>query len=100
MNTSPAAKSEESTVVALRASAWGHNFIVFALLIDIMYRSLVFHETAWDLFVLLGLSGVVSLVYASRHKVPMFGWNTAVLMALGALIAAAVSAVIALTQAM
>ena len=68
---------------------------LFALLIDIMYRSAVFHEQPWDLFALLGLSGGISMVYLARHKVlgQLFGWKVAVVLALVALVAAVVSVI-------
>jgi hypothetical protein len=54
------------------------------------------------LFALLGVSGAISTVYMAQHKVlgQMFGWKIAIIMALGALVAAVVAAILALTKAM
>jgi uncharacterized membrane protein YsdA (DUF1294 family) len=61
-----------------------------------MYRAVVFHEAAWDLFALLGVSGAISAVYLARHKVlgQLFGWKVAIIGAVVALVVGAVAAVI------
>ena len=103
MNTHQSVKADERTVaVAHAANTWALNFISFALLIDILYRAAVQKEAAWDLFALLGVSGAISTVYMARHKVlgQMSGWKIAIIMALGALVAAVVSAILTMTKAM
>jgi hypothetical protein len=59
---------EQSTAVRNAANTWALNFLLFALLADIMYRAAVYGEAAWDLLLLLGLSGVVSVAYLHLHK--------------------------------
>jgi len=103
MNTHPPVKADERTAaVAYKANTWGLNFILYALLLDIMYRSVVLHEASWDLFALIGLTGVVSVAYMARQKVlsQVFGWKVAILMAAGALVAGVVSAILAMAKAM
>jgi hypothetical protein len=103
VNPEQSVKTDERTVAVLYASnTWGLNLIVFALLADIMYRSAVLHEAPWDLFVLLGGSGAISMLYLARHRVlgQVFGWKAVILMALAALIAAVVSAMLVVTKAM
>jgi hypothetical protein len=82
----------------MQGNTWAYNFLVFALLIDIMYRAMVWHEVAWDLYALLLASGAFSLVYAIRHKVFILNRNSVIGMALLALVAAAVAAVAALSR--
>ena len=61
MSTQQSVKADERTIaVMLAANTWGLNFMTFALLIDIMYRSVVYHEQPWDLFALLILGGGIS----------------------------------------
>ena len=65
MNTNQGMKADERTAAVMCASnTWGLNVILYGLLIDIMYRSAVFHEAAWDLFALIGVSGVIRGAYA------------------------------------
>ena len=103
MNNPQSVKVDERTVaVMLAANTWGLCFISFALLIDIMYRSVVYHEQPWDLFALLILSGGISIVYRARHDAlgHLFGWKMVVLLALTALVAAVVAFILARTNAM
>ena len=103
MSTHQSVKADERTVAVLYASnTWGLNFMCFALLIDIMYRNVVFHEAAWDLFALLGVSGAISMVYLARHKVlgQVFGWKVMLLVGVVAFVAAVVAVIITITKAM
>lgn len=103
MNTQQSVKADERTVAVLYAgNTWGLNVIIFGLLIDIMYRNVVFHEPAWDLFVLMGISGAISTFYLARHKVlgQLFSWKVAIVMAVVALVSAVVAFIAAMTRAM
>jgi len=98
MYTHQDVKIDERTVfVARAANTWALNFIMFALLIDIMYRAVIRKEAAWDLFVLLGISGTISTVYLARHKVlgQLFGWKLLIFATILAFVVAAISAYIA-----
>jgi uncharacterized membrane protein YfcA len=60
---------DERTVVVEDASyRFAYGFIAFALLLDVMYRSLVRQEAPWDLLALVILGGVVSTLYQWKHK--------------------------------
>jgi hypothetical protein len=103
MNTNQAMKADDRMAAVMCASNnWSLTIILFGLLIDIMYRSAVFHEAPWDLFALVVLSGVISAAYAARHEVlgRVFGRKTVIIMVLSALVAAVISAILALTKAM
>jgi hypothetical protein len=90
---------DERSAIIMRGNTWAYNFLVFALLIDIMYRAMVRHEVAWDLYALMLASGGFSLVYAIRHKVFMLNRNTVIGMALLAVVAAVVAAVVTFAYA-
>ena len=47
----------------------GSTSSIFGLLGDILYRSVVLKEAPWDLFALIGATGLISGAYAARHKV-------------------------------
>jgi hypothetical protein len=83
------------SAIIMRGNMWSFNFLAFALLFDIMYRAMVWHEAAWDLYALLIASGIFSLVYAIRHKVLPLNRKSIVAMALLAFMAAAVAAIVA-----
>jgi hypothetical protein len=100
MYTPTNANTSDRIVAVLWGNTWALNFILFALLVDIMVRSLVLHEAAWDLFALIGLSGIVSVAYAARHNVLVLNRKTIVVLALTAIIAAVVAAILAMTKSM
>ena len=61
---------DERTVVVENASyRLAYGFITFALLLDVMYRSLVRREAAWELLAMVILGGAISTLYQWRDKV-------------------------------
>jgi hypothetical protein len=105
MNTHQSVKVDERTeAVASQGIKWAHSFITVVLLIDVMCRRFVFHEAAWDLFVLLVVSGAISTVYMVRHKVlevgESFGWKVAIIFAVTLIVLAVVGFILAMTKAM
>jgi hypothetical protein len=99
MSTGIRTITEERSMTVLRANTWGLNFVLFALLADIEFRSIVYHEAAWDLFTLLGLSGVVIIAYAAWHNVSVLSRKSLFVMAVVAFVAAIVGAMIAWMRA-
>jgi hypothetical protein len=83
--------ADERLAILMRGNTWAYNLLLFALLIDILYRAVVFDEAAWDLFALIFASGVVGMVYPARHSVWILTWKSAVFLTL----VAAVSAIVA-----
>jgi hypothetical protein len=100
MNTEQSMNAHERSAIVMRGHMWAYNFLTFALLFDIMYRGMVWHEAAWDLFALLFASGAFSLVYAIRHKVLILNRNSVNAMALLAFVAAVIAAVVAFTYSL
>jgi hypothetical protein len=92
--------TDDRSLIMMRGNMWAYNFLMFALLFDIMYRAMIWHEAAWDLYALLIASGAVSLVYAIRHKVFILNRYSVMVMALLALLAAAIAAVVAFAYSM
>ena len=57
MSTDHSVMRDERTVAVENASfRWGFNFVLFALLADVMYRGLFRNEAAWDLMGLVIIS--------------------------------------------
>jgi hypothetical protein len=101
MNTQQSVKADERTVSLLyKANTRLLNFILFGLLIDIMYRNLVFHEQCWDLFALIIVSGAVSMLYLAHHKAlgQLLDWKVVIVLAVSALVAAIAAAIVAATR--
>jgi hypothetical protein len=86
---------DERTVAVENASyRWAYALLVYALLVDVMYRSLARQEAAWDLMALVIVGGVVCTVYQARQKILSHGWVMKAV--LGACIAAVIAAVLAM----
>lgn len=62
-------KDERTAFIENISYAYGYKFITFALLLDILYRSLRYNETSWDLFVIIILSSFGMTVYQHRQKI-------------------------------
>jgi hypothetical protein len=92
--------ADERLAITMRANTWAYNFLMFALLIDIMYRAVIFDEGSWDLFVLIVASGVISMIYAARNNVMILNWKGIVIMAVAAIVAAVVAFIFAVSKAM
>jgi hypothetical protein len=101
MNTQQSVNIDERTMaISNAAHTWGLNFLLFALLLDVMFRGLVFGEAAWDLLGLVIISGAISSAYMARHKVlgQLFGWKMVVLLTVVAIVSAVAAAIIAMIQ--
>ena len=99
MSTPQVVERDERTVAVEHASyRWAYIVVIYALLVDVMYRGLVRHEAAWDLMALVIVGGAICTVYQARQKTLVHGWvMKAVLGAVIAAVIAAVAAVLAMT---
>ena len=97
MSTQSCAKTDERTTVLLNANNWGLVFLMFGLLLDTLYRSVVLKEAPWDLLALVGATGLISGAYAARHKVVVVNRRFMILMAIIAVLAAAIASIVALS---
>ena len=62
-------KDERTTFIENKSYKYGCFIFNFGLLIDILYRSIRFNESSWDLFGLLFLSGFVMTAYQYKQKI-------------------------------
>ena len=75
MSTPEVVERDERTVAVENASyRWAYGVLTFALLVDVMYRSLFRHEAAWDLMALVVVGGVIITVYQARQRTLAQGW--------------------------
>lgn len=103
MTTHQSVQRDERTVAVENASyRWAYSFVVFALLIDVMWRAAVRHEAAWDLMALAIVPGIVCAMYQARQKIWGRGWlwKTTLFGFVAAVIAAVVAAILTVTRAM
>jgi hypothetical protein len=95
MSTPECVERDERTVAVENASyRWAYLLLTYALLVDVMYRSLVRHEATWDLMALVVVGGAVCTVYQARHKILAHGW------VMKAVLVACIAGVIAAVLAM
>lgn len=85
-------KDERATFVQNVSCKIGYNFITFTLLLDIIYRGLVFHEAAWDLLGIIIISGFAMTIYQYKQKILDKKWIKT--LALSSLVAFTVTLVV------
>jgi hypothetical protein len=62
-------RDERTAVVENASYRLAYLFITFALLLDVMYRSLVRRQSPWELLAIIIVGGAISTVYQGRHQV-------------------------------
>jgi len=62
-------RDERTVVVGDASYRFAYIFITFALLLDVMYRSLVRQEASWELLAIVIVGGAISTLYQWRHKI-------------------------------
>jgi hypothetical protein len=96
MSTQQCVERDERTVAVENASyRWAYLLLTYALLMDVVYRSLDRHEAAWDLMALVILGGAVCTVFQARQKILAHGWVMKVVLA--ACIAGVLAAILVMT---
>lgn len=87
-------KDERTAFVENISYKFGYRFITFALLFDIIYRSLRLNDACWDLLGLIIVSGFVVSFYQYRQKILGKAWFKTFLITFVS--AAVIAAIIAL----
>ena len=70
----PLEKDERTIFIENVSYSYGYKFLAYALLLDIMYRTVRFNEAQWDLFAIIILSGLVMTVYQWQQKILGRSW--------------------------
>jgi hypothetical protein len=95
MSTTERVQRDERTVAVENASyRWAYTLLTYALLVDVMVRSLARNEAAWDLMALVIVGGFVCAAYQARHKILARGWVMKVVLA--ACVAGVLAAIVAM----
>jgi hypothetical protein len=69
MTNNKVGKDERTAFIENISYSYGYKFITFALLLDILYRSLRYKQTSWDLFAIIILSSFGMTLYQHRQKI-------------------------------
>ena len=74
-------KDERTTFIENKSYKYGYNILSFGILIDILYRSIFirFNQSSWDLFLLLGISGIAVTLYQYKQKIFTGNWKRSLL---------------------
>ena len=75
MNKQPIVRDERYYAVENASYRIGYLIIIYGLLLLIIARSIVFHESNWDLFALLLISSFAATIYQAVHKIIPFSWK-------------------------
>jgi hypothetical protein len=74
---------------------WAYGLLIYALLVDVMYRAWFRQEAAWDLMAFVIVGGIVASAYQARQKILTQGWVMKVVLV--ACVAAVIAALVAMT---
>lgn len=74
-------KDERAVEVEKSSYSLAYRVITFAILIDVVYRSIVLKQAAWDLLGIVILAGLVATLYQTRYKIATRSWVKAISLA-------------------
>lgn len=103
MRTASSVQHDERTIAVGNAGyRWAYNILAYALLIDVMCRSVLRNEAAWDLLAFVIVSGSICTIYQARQKTLADGWvwRRVLIAGVGAAIAIGLVIVLAVTRVM
>lgn len=67
-------KDERAEAVEKSSYTLGYKVVTFAILIDVIYRSIVLKTAAWDLLGIVILGGLVATLYQTRYRIATRSW--------------------------
>lgn len=83
-------RDERAEAVEKSSYSLGYKVITFAILLDVIYRSIVLKMAAWDLLGIVILGGLVATVYQTRYKIATRSGVKAILLSILAAVVIAV----------
>ena len=96
MTASPVTRDERTTAVEHASYRLAYLFLSYGLLVLVGYRSFVRGESAWDLFALVILGGLVATGYQASRRVLGLRWVKGTLLTM--VVAAVLGAIIAVLR--
>jgi hypothetical protein len=88
------ARDERTVAVENASYRWAYAVLIYALLVDVMYRGWARNEAAWDLMAMVIVTGIMTGAYQARQQVLARGWVMKV--ALLACVAGVIAAMVAM----
>jgi hypothetical protein len=84
-------KDERTMSVENQSYRIGYLILDFGILIDIMYRAFMFNDSAWDLFGIIFIGGLITTIYQYKGKILTKNWvkSTVLISILSAIVGAA-----------
>ncbi len=68
MKNQPVVRDERYYAVENASYRIGYMIIIYGLLLLIIFRSIAYHESNWDLFALIVISSFAATIYQIAHK--------------------------------
>jgi len=96
MIANPVMRDERTESVENASYRWAYLLLSYGLLMCVMYRAFVIHETSWDLIMLVIVGGGVASLYQASQQVLNQKWRIMTIAAV--VIAVLVGAVIAVAH--
>jgi len=96
MNAAMVERDERAVMVENAGNRLAATVMSFGLLLDVMYRSWVRHESPWDLFALVIGGGLVATVYRGANHTLGRQWATSTTMVM--VIAAVIAVLVVLSK--
>ena len=62
-------KDERAISVENSSYSFAYKVMSFALLLDVIYRSIVFKQGSWDLLGIVIIGGLAATLYQTRYKI-------------------------------
>ena len=92
---------ERTKIVVATGDSWACRFLMFALLLNVVCRGLIFKQASWDLFALVIIGGFISQAYQYRHHVFAKGAylrGSSLMGGIGAIVALGIVALLIMTK--
>lgn len=95
MKNQPVVRDERYYAVENASYRIGYMIVIYGILVLIVFRSIAYHETNWDLFALVVISSLVATIYQVVHKTitisPKWIYFTLAVTLLAALVSAVIT---------
>jgi hypothetical protein len=73
-------KDERAVTIEKSSYSLAARVMGFAILVDVIYRSLVTKQASWDLLGIVILGGLVATIYQTRLKTATRSWSKVILL--------------------
>lgn len=75
-------KDERADSVEKSSYSLGFKVMAFAILLDVIYRSIVLKSAAWDLLGIVIFGGLTASIYQARYRIATRSWIKVILLSI------------------